>query len=163
MPGQAGPDRYGPDRGRPDAAWQEARWQEENRPPDRPAGGSAGRGPQPDPRRAWPESEPQSWPSQQPSSWSTGGQQSAWSGQDQPGSRGGSDQSSWGSGQGGAAGGRDYQQGARQDGWPGPPDSLEPLPSAEVHHNGPPHGQGDRSRRRWPAPDRDDPEERDAW
>ncbi|HEU5419750.1 MAG TPA: hypothetical protein VFV41_18830, partial [Streptosporangiaceae bacterium] len=120
-------------------------------------GSARGRQPESAP---WPQGDPQSWPSQQPSSWSTGGQQSSWPGQDQPDSWGSGSQSSRGSGYGG---GRDYQQGGRQSGWPGPADSLDPLPSAEVHHGGPPRGQDDRSRRRWPAPDRDDVEERDAW
>ncbi|HEX5291297.1 MAG TPA: hypothetical protein VFX25_20730, partial [Streptosporangiaceae bacterium] len=54
-------------------------------------------------------------------------------------------------------------QPARPAGWTGPGDSLEPLPSADVHHGGPAGtAPGDRSRRRWPAPDSDE-DERDAW
>jgi GT2 family glycosyltransferase len=158
-PGPAGPGAAGRGQGRPDPSWQEARRRPENRPPDRPAGGSAGRGRHPEPPASWPESEPQSWPSQQSSSWSTGGHQSSWSGQEQPG--GWSGQPGRPGRQDDAAAERDYPD---TGGWSGPADSLEPLPpSAEVHHNGPPRGQGDRSRRRWPAPEPDDLEERDAW
>ncbi len=161
-PGPAGPGAAGPGQGLPDPSWQEARRRPENRPPDRPAGGSAGRGRHPEPPSSWPESEPQSWPSQQSSSWSTGGHQSSWSGQEQPGGWGG--QPGRPGSQGDVAGERDYPDSAASGGWSGPADSLEPLPpSAEVHHNGPPRGQGDRSRRRWPAPEQDDLEERDAW
>ncbi|HEY1644424.1 MAG TPA: glycosyltransferase [Streptosporangiaceae bacterium] len=160
-PGQAGPGPAGPGQGRPDPSWQEARRRPENRPPDRPAGGS-GRGGHPEPPPSWPEGEPQSWPSQQSSSWSTGGHQSSWSGQEQHGDRSGGQRARPGSQ--GDAGERDYPDSAAYGGWSGPADSLEPLPpSAEVHHNGPPRGQGDRSRRRWPAPEQDDLEERDAW
>jgi hypothetical protein len=45
--------------------------------------------------------------------------------------------------------------------WSGSDDALEPLPSSQTHRGS--GGPQDRSRRRWRAPDDDDPDGRNAW
>ncbi|HEX3490020.1 MAG TPA: hypothetical protein VHU92_11770, partial [Streptosporangiaceae bacterium] len=48
-----------------------------------------------------------------------------------------------------------------EGGWPGSDDALEPLPSSQTHRGS--GGPQDGSRRRWRAPEDDDPDERNAW
>jgi hypothetical protein len=134
--------------------------------------------------------QPSSWPTyEQPSSWPAPDQPAGWPGQDQPSWSGGGQAPEWPAGSAAAVrqasaypqGGQGYggesqwqpeapqpygqQPGApqpgAQPGWAGSGDSLEPLPSSDLHHAGP--GHDERARRRWPAPEGDDVDERDAW
>jgi GT2 family glycosyltransferase len=132
------------------------------------------RPPRQEPPSSWPANEqPSSWPAhEQPTSWSANEQAGSWPVPDQPRSaaeppsqrpaEGGS--AAWhGAAAGGpaSADGQDWRQEGQQPGWAG--DSLEPLPSAELHDGATPPDPDERSRRRWPAPEHDQRDERDAW
>jgi hypothetical protein len=116
------------------------------------------------PASSWPEHEqPASWPEAgreprsgagRPPDWPAGGATADWRGGGQPASdpyygQQPPPQQDWGDDD-------RYQQS-----WGGAGDSLEPLPSAELHHGGP-AGHDDSGRQRWPAPD-DERDARDRW
>jgi GT2 family glycosyltransferase len=146
---------------RADPGWPDDRWPDARRrgPSGPPAPSGPGGWPQSDTGPSWPDSQPGgTWssapqPAQPPSArppsarppsapspsgWSGGGPSGSWPGPEQSPAAG-NESSDWSGG-----------------------DSLEPLPSAELHHGAPPRGRpDDHSRRRWPAPD--DEDERDAW
>ena len=180
-PGQAGRDA-----GRPASRWQEAQHPASGDSGWSGPAATSGGWPQPQPQASWPDSEPQptSWPAhEQPTSWSANEQAGSWpqagqsqTGQSQTGQpRAAEPSSPWpadgasparrGAAPGGPASGNgpDWRPDGQQPGWAGAGDSLEPLPSAEQHYGAPPPDPAERSRRRWPAPEHDDLDERDAW
>jgi GT2 family glycosyltransferase len=138
-------------------------WSDNQPPPAPPA--------RPEPPSSWPAHEqPSSWPAhEQPGSWPAT-DQASWSAGDQPSEwPGGAAAADWRSDgeypsrAPAPATGQDWGPGSQQPGWAGADESLEPLPSADVHHGGPPPATGAAARPRWPAPERDDPDEREDW
>ncbi|HEY5360237.1 MAG TPA: glycosyltransferase [Streptosporangiaceae bacterium] len=147
--------------------------------------------PDSEPPSSWPASEPSaSWPaSEQRTSWRSGDEPGSWRSGEQPAPWPAAGQpaagqaaprpaaeppprwsadgppSAWrGAHPGGSppADGPDWQE--SQPEWAGAGDALEPLPSAGLPYGTlAPEPDDERSRRRWPAPERDEPDDRDAW